>query len=156
MHDEAAHVPTHVVTCFLLRKGPEGDRILLVQRSQAVRTYKGHWAAISGYLEPGVSPEEQAYTELLEEANLSREDVRLIRAGQPVEFRDESIDQSWVVHPFLFELMHLATLRTDWEAADQRWVAPEAVASYPTVPRLVEALRSVYSGGRGNVDINIE
>ena len=136
--------PTHVVTCFLMREDRGEPEILIVQRSQRVRTYKGHWAGISGYLEPGVTPEQQAYDELREEVNLSQDDVLIMRSGPPVAFHDEQINQSWVVHPFLFRLIHPDLVKTDWEATAHRWIAPRDIVTYPTVPRLVDALRTVY------------
>lgn len=146
-----ADQPTHVVTCFLLRTTDGQDEVFLVRRSEHVRTYQGAWAAISGYLETA-DPLDQAYTELREEAALDRSDVRLVRSGEPVAFRDTAIGQSWVVHPFLFALRDGAALRTDWEASDSRWVAPDAVAALPSVPLLANALARVYpirGGGTG-------
>lgn len=140
----AAREPTHVVTAFLLRRDRGRDEILLVQRSQRVRTYRGAWGGVSGYVEPGVTPLEQAYTELSEEASLPREAVRLLREGQPLPVRDEVNGLSWVVHPFLFALAEPERLRTDWEAVAHRWVTPDALAALSTVPMLAEALARVY------------
>ena len=135
---------TPVVTSFVLRLRSGRDEVLLAQRSQRVRTYRGAWGGISGYLEPGVTPLEQAYTELHEEAGLTRDDVELLRVGEPVAFRDESLGQNWVVYPFLFRLLRPDAVRSDWEADRFEWYPPETVATLPTVPRLAEALAHVY------------
>jgi 8-oxo-dGTP diphosphatase len=135
---------THVVTCFLLRREGGVDRVLLVRRSDRVGTYRGAWAGVSGFVEPGVTPLEQAYTELREEARLGPVDLQLLRTGAPLDVRDEAIGRAWVVHPFLFLLRDPECVRTDWEAADAQWVAPAAVTTLDTVPRLVEALAAVY------------
>ncbi len=134
---------THVVTNFVLRRDRGHDELLLVQRSARVRTYQGAWAGISGYVEPGVTPLQQAYTELSEEAGLSQQDLRLLRTGEPLAFRDESIGQSWVVHPFLFEITQPERVRTDWEATSMQWVTPDQLHELPTVPMLAEALQRV-------------
>ncbi|HLY32010.1 MAG TPA: NUDIX domain-containing protein [Ktedonobacterales bacterium] len=138
--------PTHVVSCFVLRRDRGRDEILLTQRSQRVRTYRGAWAAISGYVEQGVTPLDQAYQELHEEANLERADLTLVREGMPLPFTDAAINQEWVVHPFLFVLHSEALdhLRTDWEATQSHWVSPDEIASLPTVPMLAQALARVY------------
>ena len=136
--------PTHVVTSFVLRSTRGHDEVLLAQRSQRVRTYRGAWGGISGYVEPGVTPTDQAYTELSEEAGLTHDDVELLLTGEPITFRDEAIDQDWVVHPFLFRLLQPDRVRSDWEAVQFQWFAPEDVATLPTVPRLAEALSHVY------------
>ena len=135
---------TPVVTSFVLRLRNGRDEVLLAQRSQRVRTYRGAWGGVSGYLEPGVTPLEQAYTELHEEAGLTRDDVELLRVGEPVAFRDESLGQNWVVYPFLFRLLRPDAVRSDWEADRFEWYPPETVATLPTVPRLAEALAHVY------------
>lgn len=138
--------PTHVVTCFLLRRDRGRDEVLLVRRSQRVRTYRGAWGGVSGYLESGVTPLEQAYTEIREETGLAREDAQLLKTGEPLPFSDDDLNQSWVVHPFLFALAQDAAdrIQTDWEAVEMRWVTPDAVATLPTVPKLAEALALVY------------
>lgn len=146
MNDEAAS-GTPVVTCFLLRDDRGRDEILLVLRSARVRTYQGAWGGISGYVERDVAPLDQAYTELAEETGLTRADVRLLRTGAPLAFRDEAAGQAWVVHPFLFAVAHPERVRLDWEATESRWVHPDEVARLPGVPQLAEALAAVYPLG---------
>jgi len=138
--------PTHVVTCFLLRRDRGREELLLVRRSQRVRTYRGAWGGVSGYVEPGVAPLEQAYTEIREETGLARDDAQLLRVGEPLPFHDDELNQSWVVHPFLFALLANAAERilTDWEAVETRWATPAEVATLPTVPKLADALALVY------------
>lgn len=136
--------PTHVVSCFLLQRDQTGDRVLLARRSDRVRTYRGAWGAISGYVELGVSPLDQAYQEIREETGLSQSDVSLLREGEPLAFRDEAIAQDWVVHPFLFLALRPDVAQHDWEAREFAWVAPEALSELPTVPMLAEALARVY------------
>src|SRR5262249_45271451 len=97
-----APAPTAVVTSFLLRRSSQGDEILLQRRSGRVRTYQGAWAGVSGYLEPGVTPLEQAYTEIGEETGLARDQVALLVTGAPMPVQDTAHSLSWVVHPFLF------------------------------------------------------
>lgn len=136
--------PTHVVTCFLLRRDRGHDEVLLVRRGERVRTYRGHWAGVSGYLEPGVAPEAQAYTEIREETSLAAADVTLLRTGTPLPVEDTVAGLSWVVHPFLFLVARPEGVLLDWEARDMRWVAPAELAAYAAVPGLAAALARVY------------
>ncbi len=149
IHDSEAQPmpqkPTHVVTCFLLRRDRGHDEVLLAQRSERVRTYRGHWGAISGYVEPRTTPRDQAYQEIHEETGLSPDGVTLLREGEPLAFRDESIATDWVVHPFLFLALRPESIVHDWEAHTFAWQEPKRLPELQTVPRLAEALARVYS-----------
>ena len=161
-----------VVTCFLLRRTEKGDEVLVLRRSERVGTYRGKWAGVSGYLEPGASAVQQAEREMEEETGLSREDARLVRQGEPLEVVDPSASSGqappapvrWMVHPFLFEVVRGALpsarkarlktglrageteeVRLDWEHVEARWVRPEEVRGLETVPGLAEALTRVYA-----------
>jgi 8-oxo-dGTP diphosphatase len=131
-----------VVTCFLLRRGGE-DEILLLRRSQQVGTYRGRWAGVSGYIEE-TDPLTQAYTEIEQETGLAREDVQLLRTGEPLEVVDAEADRRWIVHPFLFEVRGPAKIRADWEHSETRWIRPLEISHYETVPQLAETLMRVY------------
>lgn len=129
-----------VVTVFLA----SGDKILVLRRSSKVGTYRGRWAGVSGYLET-VDPLDQAFIELAEEVSLGKDDVRLIRAGEPLEVVDEAGGRAWRVHPFLFEVHDPKKIRLDWENTELRWVSPEELAGLQTVPALDQALQRVLS-----------
>jgi len=132
-----------VVTCFLVRRSGGGQEILLLRRSQRVSTYRGRWAGVSGYIEE-TDPLPQAYTEIEEETGLAREDVQLLRTGEPLEVVDAEADRRWIVHPFLFEVEEPARIRTDWEHTETRWIRPKDIFRYETVPQLAETLMRVY------------
>ena len=132
-----------VVTCFLLRRAPGCDEVLLLRRSQQVGTYRGRWAAVSGYLEEA-NPLAQAFREIEEEAGLAPDEVTLLRAGDSLVVVDTEADRRWIVHPFLFEVRPDARVRVDWEHTEARWVQPEEVSAFETVPQLAEALTRVY------------
>jgi len=145
---------TAVVTVFLLRREPGSrDEILVLRRSGRVGTYRGAWAGISGHLEEQ-TPLAQAYTELREEAGLRRDDVSLLCTGAPLEAVDEELGRRWVIYPFLFRLHPLAAPHLDWEHVEARWIFPEELRRYPTVPRLDDTLARVYppAGGQSRTD----
>ena len=132
----------HVVTCFLLRAGSGGDEVLILRRSGQVGTYRGRWAGVSGYVE--AEPLAQARREIVEETGLAPEETTLLKEGEPLAFRDEELNVRWVVHPFLFRVPPDASISVDWEHVEARWVRPEQLSEYETVPRLKEALARVY------------
>jgi 8-oxo-dGTP diphosphatase len=137
---------THVVTCFLLRKDMTPPLILIVRRSQRVGSYNDRWAGISGFVEAGVTPGEQAFTEIREETSLQREQVHMLKRGAIVEYEDASIGRHWYVHPFLFEVLTPDAIKLDWEAIEMRWIIPSELQNYETVPRLQEAYNSAVNG----------
>jgi ADP-ribose pyrophosphatase YjhB (NUDIX family) len=137
---------TPVVTNFLLRNdGPE-PRLCLVRRSARVGSYNARWGGISGFIEAGVSPEEQALTEMREETGLQGEQVRLLRRGQVVEYSDEALNRRWLVHPFLVDVRTPDAVQLDWEAEEMRWIALDELSTYETVPKLQEAFLSAQQG----------
>src|SRR5437660_980371 len=140
MHQQQQFLrPTPVVTCFLMRLDTDDPRILIVQRSNRVGSYHAHWAGVSGFIEEGVSPDEQAYTEIHEETGLQREQVCMMRRGAIVEYKDAAIGRHWYIHPFLFEILTPEAVRLDWEANQMRWITPSELQNYETVPMLSEA-----------------
>lgn len=130
----------HVVTCFLESEG----EILLLRRSRQVGSYQGKWAGVSGYME--TTPDEQALTEIEEETGLQSEEIRLLKQGKPLSIEDEELGIKWIVHPYLFHVEDRGKIRTDWEHVETRWINPENISDFATVPRLKETLESVYSG----------
>ena len=131
----------HVVTAFLRHDG----RILLLRRSERVGSYRGCWAAVSGYLEEP-APLAQALREIEEETGIPAAAVALVAEGPPLVVDDESLRRRWVVHPFLFDLASPPTVRLDWEHSALRWAHPAELASLPTVPRLADALAACWPG----------
>lgn len=127
----------HVVTCFL----QSGEEILILRRSERVGTYQEKWAGVAGYIERDA--DEQALIEIGEETGLSREDVRLIRKGKPLEVVDNKIGRKWVVHPYLFQVKDRGKIRIDWEHKELKWIAPAEIVRYETVPMLKEVLDEV-------------
>ena len=137
---------TPVVSCFLTRADSGETRLLLARRSQRVGSYNARWAGISGFIEAGVLPDEQAFTEIREETSLQREQVRMLRRGAVIEHIDASLGRHWLIHPYLFETLAPDAIQIDWEASEMRWITPSELPDYETVPKLAEAYASAFNG----------
>jgi translation initiation factor 2B subunit (eIF-2B alpha/beta/delta family) len=125
----------HVVTCFLRHR----THVLIGRRSDAVGTYAGRWAGISGYVEGDpVDAETDARRELREETGV--ESATLVRAGDSLDVRDG--DRTWTVHPFLFEVA-TRDIDPNEEIAAHEWVSPPAIRERETVPGLWDAYAAV-------------
>ena len=129
----------HVVTAFLTR----GNQVLLLRRTDRVRTYRALWAGVSGSVESGLTPIEQAIQEIEEETSLSNADAIPVLAGQSLDFVDDALNRRWVVHPFRFRVSDEAEIRLDWEHSEARWIEPAQLERMSTVPRLFDGWRRV-------------
>ncbi len=127
-----------VVTSFLESDG----EILILRRSERVGSYQGRWAGVSGYIE--TTADEQALTEIEEETGLRQQDLELIKKGKPLPIKDERLGVKWVVHPYLFHIKDRGKIKIDWEHKGVKWIRPEDIDSYQTVPELKEILARVY------------
>lgn len=122
---------TDVVTAVVT----DGTRILLLKRGERVRTYRGRWACVSGYLEGDEDPLERAITEIQEETGLKREHLTLLKRGEAVTHHDTQHNIFWRIHPFLFKT-DTTDIHIDWEHTAHRWVSPDELAQFATVPKL--------------------
>ena len=129
-----------VVTCFLEYK----DKILILKRSNCVSTYQGKWAGISGYIDnPSNNPTDQAYKEIQEETCLTTDDIKLVKQGIPFEIIDIAIKNKWIVHPYLFHIKSKEKISIDWEHLEMKWISPEEISLYHTVPNLKKSWKKV-------------
>jgi len=126
---------THVVTCFLEHK----KKVMFLRRSQKVGSYTGKWAGISGYIEKNNTPLVQAIQEIKEELELTEENIQLIKEGKILTVIDKNRSKQWVVHPFRFSLTGINKIKIDWEHTEFKWIDPEEIKNYETVPGLFDA-----------------
>ncbi len=129
----------HVVTSIL----KDRTKILLLQRSDKVGSYRRHWAGVSGFIEVGENDDQAVRREMREEIGQNK--VRLLRHGTTQCFRDG--ETVWCVHPFLFTVKR-PQIRTDWEHKGFVWIEPEELRRYPTVPGLPQVVSTLLSQRR--------
>jgi 8-oxo-dGTP pyrophosphatase MutT (NUDIX family) len=110
-----------------------GEQLCLVRRSSAVRTSRGAWGVVTGYLEPGVEPEAQAWVELVEELGLEPPALRLVRSLPAVPLTSEASGKRFLVYPFLFESAS-AEVTLNWEHDAVEWAAVYRLAEADCVP----------------------
>jgi 8-oxo-dGTP diphosphatase len=127
------------VTCFLEFKG----EILILLRGDRVRSYKGIWGGVSGRIQKGRTPLEQAKLEVEEETGLSGEDIVEVKAGEVLVFDDNEVKIHKVVYPFLFRIKDPGKVRIDWEHTQMKWIKPSEMDQYQTMPQLKETLSKV-------------
>ena len=127
-----------VVTAFLRNRG----RVLIVRRGSRVKTFRGAWSGISGYVEGLEPPLWRARREVLEETGI--EQATLTARGPVIRARHAST--VFAIHPFLFDVRG-RKVTLDWENVEARWVRPPDLQRLgKTVPRLAGVLASVWPG----------
>lgn len=150
-HNKKMIIKNNIVTVFIEYQG----KVLLLRRSQKVKSMKGKWAGVSGYIERQQEPLRQAFKEVHEETGLTNNNIKLLNEGKPLEAVDNPPDNViWVVHPFYFRSNTNAII-LDWEHDQYKWIDPAEIEDYDTVPRLKEALDRVYPNSQSMSNNNI-
>ncbi len=127
-----------IVTCLLVHH----DKLLILKRSEKVRTYRGMWGGVAGYVEPDEYPVDTAYKEIKEEVGLDPDEVTLIKEGVPFSFIDEYQGETynWTVYPFVFQVEKKDKIQIDWEHSECAWISPQEISHYTTVPHLKDVV----------------
>jgi len=127
------------VTCLLT---DENGKILILKRSNKVRTYKGCWSNVAGYVEKDEKPIETAFKEIREEIGLEADDVEFICKAEPIEFTDvyEDVKYDWKIFPFLFKTLKKDKIQIDWEHIEYRWINPSEIKNYNTPPHFKDVM----------------
>ena len=125
--------PVEVVTSILYHNG----KILILKRSDNVSTYKGKWAGVSGYKED-LSPEDAAKREIIEETGIKN--PLLKKKGGYMYLRDGS--RLWKIYTFLWEV-NSEEINIDWEHTEYKWIYPEKIKNFDTVPGLNGAIKKL-------------
>ncbi|MGY3565441.1 NUDIX domain-containing protein [Sinomonas sp. RB5] len=102
-------------------------RIALLRRSRAVHHDRGLWHCVTGYLDPGTAPRQQALLELYEETGLTGAEIVLEPCG-PLVLPDRGGDR-WLVHAFKASTTR-RRLRMNEEHDAYRWAKPAKVRRF--------------------------
>ena len=90
---------TKIVTSFL----KNSEKILLLKRSEKVKTMKSLWAGISGIIEGDEEPLARAEIEVFEEVGIEKSNISLLKQGEVIFIESPQYsNHQWEVYPFLF------------------------------------------------------
>ena len=124
------------VLCFVMHQG----RLLLVKRSDKVLADGGKWYGIGGFLDdPQKSLMQKIHEELNEELGVQEKDIERIYTGKFLRVDDPFLKRTWELYLALVELKIEPAIRLDWEHTEYRWILPDELPSYDTVPGLSKA-----------------
>jgi len=131
---------TNIVTSFI----KNGDRILILKRSDKVKSMKCLWAGVSGIIEENdTTPLARAKTEILEETGIDEEEIELLKANERIKIEAAQYkNHEWNIFPFLFKTKNLE-IKLNWENSEFQWIKPNEIKNYETVPELEKILFSL-------------
>ena len=119
---------TNIVTSFL----QNNSKILLLKRSDRVKSMKGLWAGVSGIIENNEIPIDRAKIEIWEETGIEEMRVR----------SPQYKNHEWNIFPFLFQVDN-PKIKLNWENSEYRWIDPAEITNYETVPSLENILSNL-------------
>ena len=130
---------TKIVTSFL----KNSNKILLLKRSEKVKSMKNLWAGISGIIEGGEDPLDRAKIEIFEEVGIKESEVTLLKTGKKMIIESpQYTNHQWEVYPFLFSCS-IQEIKLNWENSDSRWIEVGELDDFTTVPSLYKVLASL-------------
>ncbi len=128
---------TNIVTSFL----KNDDKVLILKRSDKVKSMKGLWAGVSGIIEKDdSSPLSRAKIEIFEETGIKREQINLLKESQQMKIISPQYkNHKWNIFPFLFKVEN-PEIKLNWENSEFEWIKPSSIVNYKTVPSLDKIL----------------
>ena len=130
---------TNIVTSFI----KNDDKILILKRSDKVKSMKCLWAGISGIIENNETPLTRAKIEIFEEAGIREEQIELLKAVQQIKISSPQYkNHEWNIFPFLFKAKN-PEIKLNWENSEFEWIEPNEIKNYKTVPDLEKILLSL-------------
>ena len=127
---------TRIVTSFI----KYNDQILILKRSEKVRSMKGLWSGVSGIIENNENPIDRAKIEIFEEVGIKEKEIRLIKKLEKMKIQSQQYkNHEWEIFPFLFETKN-ENIELNWENSEFKWILPKELKNYQTVPSLEKIL----------------
>ena len=127
---------TRIVTSFI----KYNDQILILKRSEKVRSMKGLWSGVSGIIENNENPIDRAKIEIFEEVGIKEKEIRLVKKLEKMRIQSQQYkNHEWEIFPFLFETNN-ENVELNWENSEFKWITPKELKNYQTVPSLEKIL----------------
>ena len=127
---------TKIVTSFIR----DNEKLLILKRSDKVKSMKGLWAGISGIIEKNEEPLKRAKIEIFEEVGITEERITLVKTSEEMRINSPQYENhEWEIFPFLFEAKN-PTIKLNWENSEFKWINVEELENYETVPSLQKVL----------------
>jgi 8-oxo-dGTP pyrophosphatase MutT (NUDIX family) len=127
---------TRIITAFI----KNNDKILILKRSDKVRSMKGLWSGVSGIIENDEIPTNRAKIEIFEEVGIKENKINLVKSVEKIKISSPQYENhEWEVFPFLFETNE-TEIKLNWENSEYKWINVNELKNYETVPSLDKIL----------------
>ena len=127
---------TKIVTSFIKNK----NKLLILKRSDKVRSMRGLWSGVSGIIEKGEIPINRAKIEIFEEIGIRKDKISLTKSIEKIKiFSPQYENHEWEVFSFLFETKE-TKIKLNWANSEFRWINVEKLENYDSVPSLDKIL----------------
>ncbi len=127
---------TKIVTSFI----KDEQKILILKRSDKVKTMRGLWAGVSGIIEKNETPLTRAKIEIFEETGISEDKIKLIKSAEKLRVNSPQYENhEWEIFPFLFEAKN-PEVKLNWENSEYLWIRVDELKNYNSVPSLEKVL----------------
>ena len=127
---------TRIVTSFI----KNNNKILILKRSEKVRTMKGLWSGVSGIIENNEKPRDRAVIEIFEEVGIEKGKISLIKTIEKIKISSPQYENhEWEVFSFLFKTNE-TKIKLNWENSEFKWIELDELKNYETVTSLEKIL----------------
>jgi len=127
---------TRIITAFI----KNNNKILILKRSDKVRSMKGLWSGVSGIIENNEIPINRAKIEIFEEVGIKEKKIKIIKSIEKIKISSPQYENhEWEVFPFLFETKE-TEIKLNWENSEHKWINVNELRNYQTVPSLDKIL----------------
>ena len=127
---------TKIVTSFIRADG----KLLILKRSDKVKSMKGLWAGVSGIIEKNEEPLKRAKIEIFEEIGITEDKITLVKASKEMKVNSPQYENhEWEIFPFLFETEN-PIIKLNWENSEFKWINSNELEEYEIVPSLQKVL----------------
>ncbi|MCX6822563.1 MAG: NUDIX domain-containing protein [candidate division SR1 bacterium] len=123
--------------CFVLNIWISyNNKLLLFKRSDKVAAFRGKRNCIGGYIDEEKTAEQKVAEEIYEELGITTEGIASIHKGKIHIMVDPETGRSRINYPVIVTLKQEPTITLDRENTEYKWINPEEINSFDTLPEL--------------------
>jgi len=127
---------TKIVTSFI----KNNNKLLILKRSDKVKSMRGLWSGISGIIEKNENPLDRAKIEIFEEVGIVENKITLVKSIEKMQVKSPQYENhEWIIFPFLFQTKE-TKINLNWENSNFEWIESNQLKNYETVPSLQKIL----------------